>query len=77
MVWLFIPSIVQLHGLPDMIVSDRDSKFTAHFWKEVHWTLGIRLLMSMLFHPQIDGASERAIKTMGLALALAFCFFLD
>ena len=66
--WLFISNIVRLHGLPDTIVSDRDSKFTSHFWKEVHRTLGIKLLMSTSFHPQTDGASERAIKTVGQTL---------
>lgn len=66
--WLFIKEIVRLHGLPDSIVSDRDSKFTSHFWREVHRTLGVKLLMSTSFHPQTDGASERAIKTVGQVL---------
>ena len=66
--WLFVAGIVRLHGLPDTIVSDRDSKFTSHFWKEVHRTLGVKLLMSTSFHPQTDGASERAIKTVGQVL---------
>ena len=66
--WLFINSVVRLHGLPDTIVSDRDSKFTSHFWREVHRTIGVKLLMSTSFHPQTDGASERAIKTVGQVL---------
>ena len=54
---------MQLHRLLDAIVSDRDAKFTSTFWQEVHWVLGAKLLMSMAFHPQTDGASECAIRT--------------
>ncbi|KAL1940906.1 hypothetical protein VTO73DRAFT_7542 [Trametes versicolor] len=60
----YVRDIVRLHGLPDTIVSDRDSKFTSAFWKEVHRQLGTKLLMSTSFHPQTDGASERAIRNV-------------
>jgi len=47
--------IVRLHGFPKNIVSDRDSKFTFRFWKELFAGLGIELAFSIAYHPQIYG----------------------
>lgn len=66
--YLYVKEIVRLHGLSDTIVSDRDSKFTSRFWQEVHRILGTKLLMSTAFHPQTDGATERANKSIGQIL---------
>jgi len=54
----FFANIFKLHGLPDNIVSDRDSKFTSAFWKRLMELCGIQLKMSSSRHPQTDGASE-------------------
>ena len=32
---LYVDEIVQLHGVPLSIVSDRDPRFTLRFWKEL------------------------------------------
>lgn len=32
---LFLNNVYRLHGLPSVIVSDRDRIFTSHFWKEL------------------------------------------
>jgi len=65
---LYIREIVRLHGLAGTIVLDRDSKFTSKFWRETHRLLGTKLLMSTSFHPQTDGASERAIRSVAQIL---------
>ena len=61
---LYIPEIVQLHGVLVSIVSDRDPRFTAHFWKSFQKVMGTQLTMSTAFHPQTDGQSERTIHVL-------------
>ena len=55
---LYVREIVRLHGIPESIVSDRDTKFTSQFWTELSRLLGQQLLMSSSYHPQTDGSSE-------------------
>ena len=54
--------------IPHSIVSDRYSKLTSKFWKETHQLLGTKLLMSTVFHPQMDGATEQANHLVGQIL---------
>ena len=48
---LYIWEIVQLHGVPVYIVSDRDPRFMAHFWKSFQRAMGTQLMKSIAFHP--------------------------
>ncbi|KAD3067002.1 hypothetical protein E3N88_34882 [Mikania micrantha] len=60
---LLINEIVTKHGVPISIVSDRDTRFTSRFWKKFHDQMGTKLLISMAYHSQTDGQSERTIQT--------------
>jgi len=48
---LYIREVVRLHGVPASIVSDRDPRFTSHFWQSLHTALGTQLRMSFAYHP--------------------------
>ena len=61
---LYIREIVQLHGVSVSIVSNRDPRFTAQFWKSFHKAMGTQLRMSTAFHSQINGQSERTIQVL-------------
>jgi hypothetical protein len=56
---LFINSVYRLHGLPKIIVSDRDKIFTSTLWKELFRLSDTYLHMSSSYHPQSDGQTER------------------
>ena len=61
---LYIREIVRLHGVPVFIVSNRDLRFIAHFWKSFKKAMGTRLTMSTTFHQQADCQSERTIQVL-------------
>ncbi|GJY36182.1 putative reverse transcriptase domain-containing protein, partial [Tanacetum coccineum] len=61
---LYLNEIAARHGVPISIISDRDSRFTSRFWQSMQEALGTRLDMSMAYHPNTDGQSERTIQTL-------------
>lgn len=64
----FFDNIFRHHGMPNTIISDRDSKFTSRFWQELHRLMDVKLAMSTAYHPQTDGQTEVMNKTLGIML---------
>jgi transposase InsO family protein len=61
---LIYDNVVRLHGFPDNIVSDRDSKFTSLFWRSLWKLSGTQLKMSSSYHPQSDGQTENVNRVV-------------
>ena len=47
----FVKHCYPICGLPKSIVSDRDAKFTSHFWRVLFDNFSIKLNFSSAFHP--------------------------
>ena len=71
---LFWNRIMADVGIPKIIISDRDPKFTSEFWRNLHDMLGTKLAFSTAYHPQTDGLAERMIQTLEDMLR-RFCSF--
>ena len=56
---LFRDNIWKLHGLPESVILDRGPQFAAGLTKELNKMLGIETKLSMAYHPQTDGQTER------------------
>jgi hypothetical protein len=54
----FFNDVVRLHGVPQSMVSDRDTVFTSTFWQELMRLMGTKLQMTTAIHPQSDGQSK-------------------
>ena len=61
---LFLKHVFRHHGLPKVIISDRDPRFTSAFWQSLFKSLGTELRLSSAYHPQTDGQSEVTIRTL-------------
>ncbi|WVZ77328.1 LOW QUALITY PROTEIN: hypothetical protein U9M48_025207 [Paspalum notatum var. saurae] len=56
---VFVNHIYKLHGMPKIIISDRDKVFTSNLWQELFKLTDTTLNMSSSYHPQTDGQTER------------------
>ncbi|GJR81580.1 putative reverse transcriptase domain-containing protein [Tanacetum coccineum] len=61
---LYLNEIVGRHGVPILIISDRDSRFTSRFWQSMQEALRTCLDMSTAYHPQTDGLSKSTIQNL-------------
>ncbi|GKB65655.1 reverse transcriptase domain-containing protein [Tanacetum coccineum] len=59
---LYLKEVVLRHGVPVSIISDRDPRFTSHFWQSLQKALGTQLDMIIAYHPQTDGIMKEPFK---------------
>ena len=60
----FLEMVVARHGLPRLLISDRGSQFESVLWIGVLQALGTRAALASTHHPQTNGATERANRTL-------------
>jgi hypothetical protein len=56
---LYMDNVYKLHGLPQILISDRDKIFTSTVWQSLFKLTDTQLHMSSSYHPQSDGQTER------------------
>ena len=61
---LFFEHVVQLFGIPHVVLHDRDAHFTAHFWRCLWELLGSRVALLFAYHPQPDEQTKRTHQTV-------------
>ncbi|GJS17114.1 putative reverse transcriptase domain-containing protein [Tanacetum coccineum] len=61
---MYLKEVVTRHGIPLLIICDRDPRFASNFWRSLQNALGTSLYMSTAYHPQTDRQSERTIQTL-------------
>jgi hypothetical protein len=61
---IYITQVLCLHGVLKMIIPDRGSQFVAHFWEQLHASLGTHLIHTLSYHPRRDGQTERVNQIM-------------
>jgi hypothetical protein len=71
---LFKDWVFPFTGLPKKIISDRDTRFTSTFFKELCSQLEIKQNLSSAYHPQTDGQSEKTNQHVETGLRI-FCNF--
>jgi hypothetical protein len=60
----FMEIVQKLHGVPKIIVSDRDPIFIANFWNELFSCLGTQLAHKSSYHPQCGGKNDIVNKCL-------------
>ena len=56
---MILNHVFKRFGLPDKIISDRGPQFASGMFRELMKHLGIQTSLSMAYHPQTDGTTER------------------
>jgi len=65
---IYKDEIWKLHRIPRKILSDRGPQFALKFMEKLTKALGTKRQLSMAYHPQTDGQTERINQEIGTFL---------
>ena len=65
---LFFKHIIAQYGLPQQVITDRDSRWRNDFWGEICRLMGTKRSLTTAYHPQADGQTEILNQTLEIAL---------
>ena len=57
-------NVLKFRGVPQTVVSDRNSKFLSHLWKSLWGIVRTKHMFSIYFYPQKNGRIEVANGTL-------------
>ena len=69
-VYIFMKENFRLHGLPKVIISDKDANFAGNLLKYLFQWLGTQLNFSNVYHPQMDGHTKRVNQVLEYMLRM-------
>ena len=69
---LLLDNLYKRFGLPDKMLSDRGPQFATMAFRELLKLLGIKLNLTMAYHPQTNGATEQVNQKIE-AYLLIYC----
>lgn len=61
---VLVKEIMRLHGVSAKIISSRGVKFTSRFWRAPCEVLKIKLSLSLAYHSQTNGQTEKINQTL-------------
>jgi transposase InsO family protein len=61
---LFLKEVWKHHRTPRVVILDRGLQFIAGFTRKLYKLLGIKLAMSMAYHPQTDSQTEHVNQVL-------------
>jgi hypothetical protein len=59
---LFLDNVFKLHGLPKVILTDRDPIFTSTIWQSLFKAMGVQLHLTSAYHPKQMGKLKESIN---------------
>ena len=55
---IFMRKISLLLGIPKIVITNHDAKYTSNFWTSMFKGMDTKLNFSTTYHPQMDGQTE-------------------